>query len=495
VINTMADEYPSDHTKQNLLVIITYSCISLFFILVFFVGYISVGSYFSNPFPDIRGAMVLLFLAGGALLITFAINPPFPSRYLVPLYLIAIIVGYFYQLALMWDAPLGAGLIRSLFYVLLLVGLVIIVLRGSTNLRYLLLFAGWLLCNIFSIMGDSAPDEVAMLYVLGVILPGFFALALYSYFKTANSLQRLASAITVGVVGLSVGLIMVMFLSIIVKYGDITLTRKASDLGYASILIFLAWPFIFWRFNSRLISWKIVVFTVITLAFVFSFSRAVFLLGILLAIITFLRPSMLLRKQVILVLLVGLVIVFTLFVTDEVSGFWLGRLNISSWANVLSFDPEKVKGLLSNEPRLAIWNFAITSFFESPLIGHGLGSFPTLISNETGGVWAFTGAHSLLLTVMVERGIISAIFVAGMLIYIWIKLIWLWRTEVGRTREFFLLAIAGFSCFLIEAHSSGCELMDSGTMIVDSTVSIFIMVYLCMILSWKTIREELTDFI
>src|SRR4030042_1306565 len=214
----MANEYSNSPPKQSLLVIITFGCMALLFILVFIAGYFMGGNYLSNPLPGIRGAMLLLFLVGGALLITFAINPPFPSRYLVPLYLIAIIVGYFYQLALMWDAPLGASLIRSLFYVLLLVGLVIIVVRGSINSRYLLFFIGWLLCNVFSILGDSAPDNVVMLYLLGVVLPGFFALALYSYFKTGNSLQRLSDAMTVGVMGLSAGLIVVMFLSIIVKY-------------------------------------------------------------------------------------------------------------------------------------------------------------------------------------------------------------------------------------------------------------------------------------
>jgi len=489
----MANEYSNSPPKQSLLVIITFGCMALLFILVFIAGYFMGGNYLSNLLPGIRGAMLLLFLVGGALLITFAINPPFPSRYLVPLYLIAIIVGYFYQLALMWDAPLGASLIRSLFYVLLLVGLVIIVVRGSINSRYLLFFIGWLLCNVFSILGDSAPDNVVMLYLLGVVLPGFFALALYSYFKTGNSLQRLSDAMTVGVMGLSAGLIVVMFLSIIVKYGDITLTRSASDLGYASELIFLAWPFILWRFNSRSLPWKIVILTVFTLAFVFSFSRAIFVLGGLLAVVTFLRPSVLLNKRFIIVV-IALIIILSFFVSEEVVHFWLGRLNITSWVDLVSFDSEKLSAFMaSNRPD--IWRFAIQAFYEAPFIGNGLGSFSTLMSRETSGALAYSGAHSLILTVLAERGLISATFVAGMLGYIWLKLLWLWRTAVGRSREFFFLAAAGFTCFMVAAHSTGADLLDSGTMIVDSTVSIFIMVYLCMILSWKTIRKESNDII
>jgi len=477
--------------KQKLLVIIGFGCLALLFILVFAAGYFILGNYLSEPFPGIRGGMILLLLAGGAVLVTFAIYPPFPSHYLVPLYLIAIIAGgYLYQLALLREVTAGASLIRSLYYLILLLGVVFLVLRKPIGFGYILFFIGWLLCNIFSIMGDNAPNDVVMLFLLSVVLPGFFALTLYSYFKTRDSLFRLSDGIAVGVVGLLAGLVVLMFLATVAKnYGSITLARNASDLNYAAGLIFLGWPFIFWRFNSRSILWKVVITAVILSACVFSFSRAVFFLGLFLAVITFLKPSILLRKQFILVVVV-LVIAFTLFVPDEVTVFWLGRLNINSWADLISFNPEKLAAITATD-RPEIWSFALKSFFESPIIGHGLGSFPTLISNETGGMLAYSGAHNLVLTVLVERGLLSAIFVAGMLIYIWFNLFRLWWSESGVGKEFFFLATISFTCFMVAAHSLGIELMRPGTMYVDSTISILLMVYLGILLSWKTIGKDL----
>ena len=460
--------------------------------LLFVIGYFAVGDLLSEPLPGIRGGLIPVFLAAGVLLLVFSMRSPLPVTYLVPLYLIAMLWGYFYQLALLWDAPPGASLIRSTFYLLLLLALILFLIPRPISRRYLLVAAGWILVNLLSILGNNAPDSVIMLYIIGVVMPAVFFLALYPFFKVGGSLQRLSGAITIGVVGFLAGLIILTFLATAVKeYGSIGLARNASDLNYAAGVIFLSWPFLFWRLNSRPVLWRVIIVGVTLLACILSFSRTVFVLGGLLAVVTFLRPSMLRNKKFILAVII-LIVVLSFFVSGQVSNLWLGRLSLPSWADLVSFDPDRLSAFMSTG-RPEIWSFAVSSFYDAPLTGNGLGSFSTLMLEETGGTAGYSGAHSLILTVLAERGLISAIFIAGMLIFIWIKLLWMWRSEAGRGREFFFLAAAGFTCFLVAAHSLGAEMLNSGTMFVHSTISILMMVYLGILLSWPAIKRSLPE--
>lgn len=464
---------------------IVYLTVLAFITLV--IGYFVLGDMLTPPLPGIRGAMILAFLIAAIVLVIFTMKSPLPMNYLVPIYIVALIWGYFYQLTLLRDLPLGGSLVRSMFYLLLLLALMLFILPRPISSRYLLFAFVWILVNLFSMLGAYTPDTVIMLFVMGVVMPAVFFLSLYPFFKEGGSLQRLSGAIIIGVVVFLAGLIIIMFLAAVIRYnGDIAMARNESDLNYAAGIIFLSWPFLFWQLNSRPMFWRVIIVGVTLLACILSFSRAVFLLGGLLAIFTFIRSSMLLNKRFILVS-IALIIIFSFFVSAEVIRFWLGRLNIKAWVDLVSFDLEKLQGIVATD-RPELWSFAVRSFYDAPLTGNGLGSFSALISQETDGEWAFTGAHSLILTVMSERGLISGIFVAGLLIYIWVKLIWKWHAELGPNKEFYFLAAASFSCFIVAAHSLGVELMNCGTIFVNGTVSIFLMVYLAILLSWPMIK-------
>lgn len=337
-----------------------------------------------------------------------------------------------------------------------------------------------------------------MLYLIGVLLPGLFFLAIHIFFKMGAYFRSLVQSISIGIVVYLGGMVLVMFLVVWFRWHDFLLARNASDLNYGVGLLIITWPFIFWRFNSFPFYWKITVLVVTVGAMIFSFSRMIFLLGTFLILLTFLRRKFIMKKKFILSLLVS-VIILSFIMPADISTLWLKRLNIPSWSSLSSMNREKLKFMIRGRSteglRSDIWIFAFKKFLERPLIGHSLGSFPDLVSEETEGKEAYSGSHNLSLTVLVERGLIGFIFFVGILLYIWFGLFWRWRIESGAWKEFFRLGFFSYSCFLVYAHTTGIEAIRAGTVYVDGLVSIFLMVYLTIVLAWSKIRREASVFL
>ncbi len=460
-------------------------------LIAFGAGWVLFRESLTGAFVGIRAGILLVFLSAGLLLAALSLNAAqhFSCRYLVPAYMAALVWGYFYQAALVWDAPLGGGLIRSLFYAAVLVSLTVFVARRRFSAAHVLSFVCWLVANAFCLLGDVVPHEVMMLYLIGVVLPGLVALAVGAYFREDGSLPHFARATGWSVLAWIAGLLVLgIAAASVMGHQNLNALRNATDLNYALPVLFLAWPFLLWRFKRRPLFTRVLILGLITALGVISFSRTAFLLGIPLALVTLLRPRMILRGRMAVPALITAAACL-LLIPAGISLVWTGRLGIASWSSPSSLSST----VLDPSGRLQIWGIALEAFSSSPLVGHGLGSFSTLMSSATGGAQAYSGAHSLLLTVLAERGLLAGAIVAGILLFIWLRLARLWWTETGARREFLFLSLLGYSFFVVAAHSLGAELLRAGTIFADSLVSVFLAVYLVIVTAWPRIRRNLSN--
>ena len=111
-----------------------------------------------------------------------------------------------------------------------------------------------------------------------------------------------------------------------------------------------------------------------------------------------------------------------------------------------------VNSLTKDEGRMGLWEKAIDSFKESPIIGHGLGS-----------VWWEVGfySHNFLADLLVETGIIGTITIMSVLIKCVLRII---RLSKSNTMAMFLLIV--FSGILVETAFSGYWLSASKLFLV-----------------------------
>lgn len=110
------------------------------------------------------------------------------------------------------------------------------------------------------------------------------------------------------------------------------------------------------------------------------------------------------------------------------------------------------ESLTADEGRMGLWEKAMDSFKESPIIGHGLGS-----------VWWEVGfySHNILADLLVETGIIGTIIIMSVLIKCVVKII---RLSKSNTMAMFLLIV--FSGILVETAFSGYWLSASKMFLV-----------------------------
>jgi|GEM_PF-3242938 len=479
---------PSSKTTANAL---SYLIIILFFFTIFGIGSIFIGSYLSSYLTILRGGILAILMAGAALLVILGV-PQFRFENLLPLYyFLAILWVYFYQVVLLYDAPFHASWGRSFYQLLLLLGMLIFLTDKKIERKYLFIFVSWITLNLFSLFGNHRPDYVFMLYIIGIILPGVYFLVLHVYFKYDGSFDFLAKTLSFGSLTVLAGMILIMFLATVLKIGDITLARNASDLNFGAGLLFLGWPFLTWKLKTKKFYYAIFIILFIIAVAVLSFSRTTLVLSAALLLFTFFRP---LRYKKLLILMVLTLIIVAAIMPENILDFWMRRLNLSNWSDILNPQSSTIASTLTEyKTRMEIWDTGIKYFLKNPLFGQGLGSFSSLISLETGGKVEYSAAHSLLITVAAERGFFGVVLTLCIILYILFSLFWRWRIEEGDSREFFKISFLSFLCFLIFAHTTGGEIMRAGTVFVDSTISIFLVVYLIILLSWKQTKENLNS--
>lgn len=462
--------------------------ISLFIIIIFLMGSFLFHDYFSDYLIYIRGGIIAVLLATALILIIFSIPSISNQKALPPFYIVAIFWIYFYQVTLLYDAPLYASLTRCFFPLLLLLGMLTFLLNKKIEIIYLFFLGCWIFFNLFSLLGHQTPEYVSLLFLIGIILPGTVFLVLHVFFKMEGQFEHLVKGVSLGLLSVLTGMISIMLLATALKTGDIAFARNASDLNFGAGLLFLGWPFFIWRFGSYQFLFRFFIIILIVSVAVLSFSRTTIVLTAVLFIFTFFKPSRGITKKILLSLCLA-VIIMLIFMPKSIPDYWLKRLNITHWSDLTNLQSETLKSVTSGD-RFEIWNFALKSFIRNPLFGNGLGSFSALAAQETGGTFAYSAAHGLLFTMAAERGLFGFLLGTLIVVYICFNLFKRWLIEHGAWKEFFRVASISFLCFLLFAHTTGAEFMRAGTVYVDSIISVFLMIYLIIIMSWRQIKKQ-----
>ncbi|CAG5073239.1 hypothetical protein DYBT9623_04739 [Dyadobacter sp. CECT 9623] len=181
-------------------------------------------------------------------------------------------------------------------------------------------------------------------------------------------------------------------------------TRNISDTNITMAYFVLLWPFAMLyasRFRQQFLRFitSSVTLAILVAVVVLSFSRgAVLLIGPFILISLWLTS----RKALMLILMIlsGITLLFlaqieTFLATQDLTYFWKLRFGEASKGNAIS-------KLLEASGRNEIQAIAYKLFLDSPLVGHGTGSFEVLGPG-------YREAHSLWYTLLAENGLLGVI--------------------------------------------------------------------------------------
>ncbi|SEJ43862.1 hypothetical protein SAMN05216327_110116 [Dyadobacter sp. SG02] len=321
------------------------------------------------------------------------------------------VLSQFLHLFQKYDFPAGANSLWRLFPFLLVdLYMLSVVIRFTTNLNILekCILASWLALHFLFI--TISPN-------LSGIITGAFTLILFTiplYFLYLNILSKrpsfptdLERSLCLTFVILALGTFGLVFYGAQYKgASNLLVTRNISDTNVTMAYFILLWPFALRYAGRTAHSWlfKPLLFLLFALVVMLSFSRgAVFivlpyLLGSLWMISTW--------KNALWLALIGLVLG---------AGFreWIDLANTElaySWQ--LRFADFQATGpvlqrIREASGRMEIQKLAYRLFLESPLYGHGLGSFEILGPG-------YREAHSMFFTVLAEQGLVGMLYHYGL---------------------------------------------------------------------------------
>lgn len=430
--------------------------------------------YLSGFFVSLRGGFLGLMITGSFLIILMSLMRSIREKDAILLYVLAAFGSIPYQTALLFDGTLRASLVRCLIQIVLLAGMILFLISRKIPKRPFVYFVIWLFLGCSSLLGPYAPDNVMMLYAVGLVFPGLFFLMIHLYETKGGGLERLSFAFACGTVLVLSGMILIMVVATKVKTFNIVFSRNASDLNFGSGLLILGWPFLMWKWEEIKLPLRIFILALVSAAALLSFSRGAILCILFLLAVTFIKRVHI-RK---FLLPFSLILATVLFVLpSSIPEYWLEKLNIGQGAGILGKEMPTFSQLaLSSRPE--IWDLAIESFKKSPLLGNGLGSFAKLSHDATGGEIENVDAHSMILTIAAERGIVGLIPAVFILSYLLLTLARRWRLEKGPRKEYFRLSLFSLIIFLFFAHTTGAEFLRAGTVWVDSLISVYLAGYL-----------------
>lgn len=197
-----------------------------------------------------------------------------------------------------------------------------------------------------------------------------------------------------------------VFFSAVLKMSGSTIYK------FMSISIVLIYSYIFVAFASRGVFLPILFFMTIYITKYFVKSKRSH----------YINYMALLVPSLIILLLYG-----NIFILETLSSLFSFLTNY----DINFYALEKTMYLLNNEElshgRDFIWSTAIQGILNSPIIGHGVGSF------EMQGI-GYT--HNIFLQVLYETGIMGFLFVFGLFLYVLIKIL---RSRKGQTNNLIIL--------------------------------------------------------
>lgn len=377
-------------------------------------------------------------------------------------------MAQYYQVCLGREYPEGATSVLRLLPLLVMVLAMImgILWRRVRFTRVEIL--GVLLLVVISLYSLAqgvvlSPVGPTAFFLMAVLAPVFYLYAGSVMARSASGVLQLVLGISIGVWILLLGTIgtTLVGLKADIAEGSGTLlgTQSMADFNTVYTYIVLAWPFVF--ILLKRLHWSgIALLTVLTVAAAglgFSRTSAVItpaLLGI--SYLSFVVYSN--RRALKTTVALALIVWLTLNLwggLSEVLRIWALRFNVADLGTneltltdmLQSIQP----GSSSANSRLEIVGDAVRLFKESPLIGHGWGSFHEL------SPMGFTTAHNLTGDLLVETGMLGAVFfwlLAGMILA---RLLRLLSAGTGQRADV-VLTIASFLLWILVVHSLGGSL-------------------------------------
>nr|WP_295926186.1 O-antigen ligase family protein [uncultured Dyadobacter sp.] len=357
------------------------------------------------------------------------------------------VLTQFLHLFQKYDFPAGANsLWRLMPFLFLDMYLFNFILRHKSRLdsSEKLLTASWLLLHfIYLIISPNLSAIIAGAFTLFLVTIPMYYIYLNALSKIPGFDSELEKSLCMVFLILAVGTFGLVFAGARYKGSDnLLVTRNISDTNVTMAYFVLLWPFVL-LFFRRLVnsSFWIPVMTLIFAGVVLlSFSRgAVFIVSPYLAS-SILLAGGLWRFAVLMlsgVLLVPYAAKLVAMINEELAYSWQLR-----FADFQYFTPA-LQQLQEASGRSEIRSMAYRLFLDSPVYGHGIGSFEVLGPG-------YREAHSMFFTLLAEQGLVGAIYVYSVLTGLGYNLFQLVVTD--KKLSLLLLALIAYLVFV---HSVG----------------------------------------
>ncbi|NOZ53743.1 MAG: O-antigen ligase family protein [Gammaproteobacteria bacterium] len=360
-------------------------------------------------------------------------------------------------------------------------GILFVASCGARLQQSSVLYIIWIVCNLPALIpgvvqGYMNPYDAIVFWAFNTFYPLVFYFAVGAMKGTTQPPQILGDSISVAVLVMCLIPLLLIPVELTLRQTDSFASLQFGGRAYAVIgAVILFFPVLLVSLNQWQAPLRYLAVGVLLLLFITSFSRGVSVVFILLIVGVFVFCSeqrMKLLKSFAVTVLFLFVVGWFLMpqVLIDAGWFWLLRMNlVSNISNDVSIN---VEDFLATG-RLEIWRIALTLFEDSPLWGHGIGSTPSLIRAATSNALSFSGMHNLVLTVLVERGLVGLVGVSVLLWRVGYLIYANKYLPVPRKLMGYL-----FVLFLIFANSTGVELFQNSSRSMNVTITVYIFLFI-----------------
>ncbi len=444
--------------------------------------YVPLGSLLDGALPGPRGAAlgaIIGLLVGTALLCSIA------TPWSVPSLMISYAIMVFYQIALMDSGDSLASTLMPMFMIGAIGAALLWRLRTTEGAAVpsiaILAVALWLMLHVPSVAFADPATVVPVAFVTVLFPAGVFFVVLASLRTSADS-ARVATACVVGFSCLMIGSLAMVPIEMRLRGSEAVLGLQYTNFYNVIALLLLLWPQLLAGLRRMPPVPQLLFAVCVAAVIAMSLSRGSLAVTALLIAATIAVKQRRLRTKPTfwsgVLLAIGFAIAFA-EPLGELAWTWGLRLNlVSNTDSVVSVD----LGSVTATQRPAIWRMCIAIAEESEYGGIGVGGLSEALREWSRGQWEFTGSHSLLLTVLVERGIFVAMFVVGIFCVLMRSHWQRYTASRGEAKRDAAIAILSLTLFLIFAHSTGSELAMLSQKAVNCDISAVLALQLAMAL-------------
>ncbi|MCP4547817.1 MAG: O-antigen ligase family protein [bacterium] len=419
-----------------------------------------------NPFGFSQMPMIRTFIVLFALCYLLASLISVRSRREILMVVTIPFITQFYNIALGWDVAHGATSPLRLVPMAIMTSTMFLSLHLRAYRIPKRVMAIWGLTILVGLLGmvmsmDLSKIGPVLFLLVGIMIPLF-----YCYIGAVGATdprlpQRLQLALCLAAIMLMIGNIATVFLgfgiSVEIGAGSIAGTRNMGDFNSIFTYLLLLWPFAFGFLHGKNIVGAMLLIVLLVIVVALGFSRtALFLTPFILAISLLLLFRRSIKRSLgalILIVLLMLGGLSTWSKTEGMFNFWYRRLDfsMSTGTSLINALQPVLSGGVAHSYRAELKRDAVELFTESPLIGHGWGSFRELSAS------GFGEAHSMTHDLLVETGLFGTGLFWLMILLVGLNLLYLWRLR--HADKWLVCLFSGLFClWLLAAHTLGAQL-------------------------------------